>query len=70
MLASARLAGYAFEEAWTIGAEVALSYMADRAAWEWWETLDATERVWADAYALRKSRLAVLADVREPDQGA
>ena len=60
MLASARRAGYPFEEAWAIGAEVALSYMSPREAREWWDTLDATERVWSDGYARRGSRLADL----------
>jgi len=60
VLASARRAGYPFEEARAIGAEVALSYMSPREAREWWDTLDATERAWSDAYARRGSRLADL----------
>lgn len=60
VLASARRAGYPFEEAWAIGAEVALSYMSLREAREWWDTLNATERAWSDAYARRGSRLADL----------
>ena len=58
VLASARRAGYPFEEAWAIGAEAALSHMSDRRAREWWETLTATERAWADAYGRERSRLA------------
>ncbi len=34
--------------------------MTRRQAEEWWETLTATERVWADAYARRDARLAGL----------
>ena len=60
VVASAREAGYPFGEAWTIGAETALSYMSDRKAVEWWETLTATEQAWADAYARDGSRLAEL----------
>lgn len=60
VLASARRAGYSFEEAWTIGAEAALSYMTTRSAREWWDALTATEREWADAYARRGSNLAAL----------
>lgn len=34
--------------------------MSDRRAEEWWEALTATERAWADAYALNGSRLEAL----------
>lgn len=60
VLASARRAGYPFEQAWAIGAEAALSYMTQRQAREWWHALTETERAWADAYARRGSRLADL----------
>lgn len=60
VLASARRAGYPFGEAWSISAEVALSYMGHGQAREWWEALDATERAWAQAYAREGSRLAEL----------
>jgi hypothetical protein len=43
-----------------VGAEAALSYMSERKAQEWWDALTATEQAWADAYALRGSRLADL----------
>lgn len=60
VLASARRAGYPFEQAWSIGAEAALSYMTRRRAEEWWEALTDTERAWADAYAGEDSRLEAL----------
>lgn len=60
VLAAGRRAGYPFGEAWAVAAETGLSYMSDRRAAEWWETLTATERAWADAYARRLSRLESL----------
>jgi hypothetical protein len=57
---AARSAGYPFEEVWAVGAEAALSYMSERKAEESWDALTATEQAWADAYALRGSRLADL----------
>lgn len=60
VLASARAAGYPFEQAWAISAEAALSYMSPRAAADWWDALDATERAWASAYRGDGSRLADL----------
>lgn len=65
VLVSAREAGYPFGEAWAIGAEAALSYMSERRAREWWDTLTGTERAWADAYGRRTSRLAELAQVQQ-----
>ncbi len=41
VLASARRAGYPFEQAWAIGAEAALGYTNERRAHEWWDTLAA-----------------------------
>ena len=58
VLASAQRAGYPFGEAWTIGAEAALSYMSRSRAEQWWEALSATERAWAAAYQREGSLLA------------
>lgn len=60
VLASARRAGYPFEQTWAIGAEAALSYMTEQQARQWWAALTATERAWADAYARRAARLEAL----------
>lgn len=60
LLTTARRAGMPFGEAWALAAEAALSYMSERKAEEWWETLSSTERAWADAYARRDSLLAAL----------
>jgi hypothetical protein len=60
LLTSARRAGFAFEDAWDLAAEAALSYRSERAACDWWDVLDSTRDAWCDAFVGRPASLADL----------
>jgi hypothetical protein len=58
LLASAKLAGLPFDEAWTVAMETALSYMSAERARDWYSALEDTRAAWDDAYGGRPSSLA------------
>jgi hypothetical protein len=71
LLASAKLAGLPFDEAWTVMEEAALSYLSDKQAADWHDVLDGTRSAWEDAYSGRPSKLSafdpdMLADLTPP----